>query len=219
MNALIRRRLCSHALAIAGGALVSAGASAAGISLPMPDARGPLLYHDAGWGGRVGLSGSLSEAGGTEFPQHLEGVSGSGLTLRSLHLVGDYYFSSASGFHATTGLIRGSLSSPWGSSTSSRDPWAVDSAKYDLWTPVGRGDQDGVNRQTLPYVGAGYSISTDGPGASGGWRFSADLGLALSNAGPAGNVGLMLHDPMAGGDMMHGLRVQPLVQLGLKYSF
>jgi hypothetical protein len=218
MNALTRR-LCSCVLAVAGSALACAAASAAGISLPRPDARGPLLYHDAGWGGRVGLSGSLLGAGGTEFPQHLEGVSGSGLTLRSLHLVGDYYFSSTSGFHATTGLIRGSLSSPWGSSNSSRDPWAVDNATYDLWTPVGRGDQDGVSRQTLPYVGAGYSISTVGPGSRGGWRFSADLGLALSNAGPAGNVGLMLHDPTALGDMMHLLRVQPLVQLGLKYSF
>jgi hypothetical protein len=74
---------------------------------------------------------------------------------------------------------------------------------------------DPANDGAVPYVGIGYT----GLPSRGGWGFSADIGvMALT---PESRV--KLGRPDGGGqsldDVLRDLRLSPLVQLGVSYSF
>lgn len=135
-----------------------------------------------------------------------------GHRLRSFGVMGDYYFlraplgeHSSGGFRATSGVVLGQASGAWalpagGASSVGRRHSAFGAADASL---------DG----TVPYAGVGYSALA----ANGGWGFTADLGLMA--------VGSRVHLGQAGAvtqrldDLVRDLRLMPVLQLGVSYSF
>lgn len=74
---------------------------------------------------------------------------------------------------------------------------------------------DTETRTAWPYVGLGYS----GQGARGDWGFNADLGMAAQNLGATLRLGRVINGGLSVGDALRDLRLQPVVRLGVTYSF
>jgi hypothetical protein len=169
----------------------------------------------ARWQGRLSL--------GTAATPWRSAADNPASTLSSASLMGDYYFSrpllagpqQLGGFRATSGLIFGprsmlstgqpNLASGTGLSIGSR-PTAPAALAYS-------GDA-ASEVATTPYLGVGYTSLS----LRSGWSFSADLGLAAQNSGGvrlgrahAGNQGL--------DDAVRDIRMTPLLQFGVSYSF
>jgi hypothetical protein len=70
-------------------------------------------------------------------------------------------------------------------------------------------------RGAWPYLGIGYA----GMGLKGDWGFSADVGLAAQNPGAVGQFGRVFNGDMGLSDALRGLRLQPVVRLGVSYKF
>jgi len=135
-----------------------------------------------------------------------------GQRLRSFGVMGDYYFlraplgeHSRGGFRATSGVVLGQASGAWGlpvggTSSVGRRHSAFGAADASL---------DG----TVPYAGVGYSALA----ANGGWGFTADLGLMAVGSrvrlGQAGAATPRLDE------LVRDLRLMPVLQLGVSYSF
>jgi hypothetical protein len=121
----------------------------------------------------------------------------------SAWLLGDYYFgvprllplTPQGGLRATGGLV-----SPHGVSI----PYGLAAASQT---------SDGPD--SLPYFGLGYSRSMLARGLS----FSADVGLVAQNPGGASRFGRALTGNANLDDAVRNLRLAPLVQLGVRYSF
>lgn len=73
----------------------------------------------------------------------------------------------------------------------------------------------GDSRGTWPYFGVGYA----GGGERGDWGFSADLGLAAQNPGAASRLGRVFSGSVDLNDALRELRLQPMIRLGVTYSF
>ena len=124
-----------------------------------------------------------------------------------LSILGDFYFKSTSptgkpsaafsGFRATSGLMVG--------------PRGVGGAL----TPVALSDGKTGDTGPVPYFGVGY---TDLPHRTG-WGFSADFGLMAMNPRSAVKFGGVLGGPQNIDDLLRELRLAPLLQLGVSYSF
>ena len=154
------------------------------------------------WQTRIERGASLKDVrtlSGYNIATHALGQSN-----RNLSLLGDYYFNAvprgansqavASGFRATSGLSSAyrQVGSDAGSLNSGSDFTAV------------------------PYVGLGYS---DHAGRAG-WGFSADFGLMAVSA----RSNVKLGRGAGGGapnidDLLRDLRLSPLIQIGVSYSF
>lgn len=80
----------------------------------------------------------------------------------------------------------------------------------NLWGPATANDA----AIAQPYAGIGYS----GVGQRGDWGFNADLGLSAQNPGAALQLGRMFNGASLG-DTVHDLRLQPMIRLGMNYSF
>ena len=119
-----------------------------------------------------------------------------GLKTSSLGFLGDMYFGSASeradngGFRATSGVIFGG-----------RPPVAS--------------DLSAVEGATVPYVGVGYSNAWP----KSGWRISADLGLVSLSPSGATGIGRVFGGSQSLDDLVRDMRLAPVVQLGVSYSF
>lgn len=171
-------------------------------STPMPWAR---------WQGRLSLVTATD-------PWRL-GVEGPATKLSSASLMGDYYFARSlvgpaqlGGLRATSGLIFGPRSAP----SVSRPGWANGSAISIGSRSIGRAPMpstnDGANdTATLPYVGIGYT----GLSPRNGWGISADLGLIAKS--PAGAVRVGAGQSLD--DLVRDMRMTPLLQLGVSYTF
>jgi hypothetical protein len=152
------------------------------------------------------------------LPAAVGHVESATLRPRSAALFGDYYvsrpfFGSAGGMRLTSGLVTGPRGavfgpgqamapSPFGFSAVSRGPASSMPA-----------DANGEGTQTLPYVGIGYS----GSSVSGGWGFSADLGIAAENAGNQRLMRSLMSQSLD--DTLRELRLTPVLQLGVSYRF
>jgi hypothetical protein len=79
------------------------------------------------------------------------------------------------------------------------------------------GPADGIGQgySTLPYLGIGYSEYS----LKSGWGFWADAGLVVQNPGSAIGLGRTLSGAQGVDELMRELRLAPLVQLGVNYSF
>jgi len=147
----------------------------------------------------------------------LASFEGATLRPRSAALFGDYYVTrpyigQAGGLRVTSGLVagtRGAVIGPgqatppgeFGFSTQARP--SLGSASIDA----------GSDTLTWPYLGIGYSDTS----LRGGWGFSADLGLAAQSFGlsrAARSLGNLSLD-----EMVHDMRLMPVVQLGVSYRF
>ena len=184
---------------IAVGALALVGAQAA-MAL---DAGGNGL----GWRklqGRMSLGTASTSPG---LRSETPGFDATSLKLSSLSLMADYYLmpafsqgAPAGGLRATSGVLFGPRSSPW-SGPGSGAQFSIDRRAIPT-TPDGSTDS-----ATSPYVGIGYT----GLSLKGGWGFSADVGVL------AGRFGRSLGQSLD--DQVRELRLQPVLQLGVSYSF
>jgi hypothetical protein len=68
---------------------------------------------------------------------------------------------------------------------------------------------------TLPYVGLGYS----GQLVRTGWGFWADVGLVVQSPGGALGLGRVVSGSQGFDDLIRELRLSPMLQLGVSYSF
>jgi hypothetical protein len=67
----------------------------------------------------------------------------------------------------------------------------------------------------MPYLGIGYSDYS----LKTGWGFWADIGLVVQSPGNALGMGRVLSGSQSVDDLVHELRMTPLLQLGVNYSF
>lgn len=171
------------------------------------------------WQGRLAL-GTYSPA---LHPDAMNPES-QGLKLGGASLLGDYYFSrslrgpgSGGGFRATSGLFVGSRSTSllWTSPAASLGGRAFTVDRRGLGasgiaSPVDPNADPGA----VPYVGVGYT----GLAGKGAWGFSADLGVMALNPGSAVKLGRVFTGQSLD-DTLRDMRLAPLVQLGVSYSF
>jgi len=166
------------------------------------------------WQGRVAL--------GTPSPlSHADtmNIDGSGSSVRAATVLGDYYFArllnnkdSGSGFRATSGVFFGARSS---SLLSTAPTSGLGTRAFS----VDRRSSSGLIPPTLetptdlsavPYLGLGYTSTYN----KSGWGFSADLGLMALNPGA-----LRFGTTPSLDDQFRDMRLSPLVQFGVSYSF
>jgi hypothetical protein len=86
--------------------------------------------------------------------------------------------------------------------------------------PLGHGamlpyDSSGQSVSALPYLGIGYSDYS----LKTGWGFWADIGLVVQQPGNALRMGSVLSGTQSMEDLLRDLRMSPMLQLGVNYSF
>ncbi len=156
--------------------------------------------------------------------------------LRSFSVMGDYYFSQrvasktstsalsdllGGNFRATSGLMIGPRGLPNSSVTSapsnpgnflgSARSFSVDLRSATLLSSEASASEPNA----VPYLGVGYT----GASAKGGWGFSADVGLMALNPSSAVKLGRVLGGGQSLDDTLREMRVSPVLQLGVSYSF
>ena len=148
---------------------------------------------------------------------------GTGLQVQGLSLMGDVYFggsrATAGGFRATSGVIYGSRTSLAGMSAMAPASGLlnVDRRLFGA-SPAALGSPtDPINESsgTLPYLGIGYSSLAP----RSGWSFSADLGLVSLAPGNAVRLGRVFGGSQNLDDVVRDMRLTPVLQLGVSYSF
>lgn len=202
-----------------------AGTLAAALGAPAWSAQGDGLIPNVDqlpWArlqSRISLTTPSARWQGSEI-----GRSGAGLTVRSASVFGDYYFSGsvwsalpAGGFRATSGVILGPRSQAWPVSVAggrSAVSFSLDRRVFGSSSaPLA---VDGSNdTTTTPYVGIGYT----GLSARGDWSFSADMGMAAYGSGAAVKLGRSLGAGQNLDDAVREMRLTPVLQLGVSYSF
>ena len=168
----------------------------------------------ARWQGRLSL-------GTVSAPWRL-GVESPALKLSSASLMGDYYFGPSlagagklGGLRATGGLIFG----PRGA-LSSGQPGVTGANAFSIGTrlfsqsPMPYSLDAPSENATVPYLGVGYT----GLSVRNRWSFSADLGLVAQSPGTV-RLGRVVSGGQGLDDVIRDMRLAPLLQLGVSYSF
>lgn len=213
------RTVCLLASLVLGAGLAPIASAQSGSGLKWPEqAWGGGAYASDGsgatWRGRVGL-GLSAGLRPSLTPDRLDVTlaAADANQMGSLRLLGDYYFSRNSGFRATGGLLRGSIGSPWmltGTGTVAMG-W---SPQTGSGTGLRAASPD-AGLATVPYVGAGYSF--DLPQTWGGdWSFSADVGMVAVAPGVRLGTG---YGSQYLDEAVREMRLRPVLQLGVSYSF
>ena len=193
-------------------ALIMAPAMAADGEDPAPN---PDQVSWARWQGRLSL--------GSTAPAWRLGVEGAAQKFGSASLMGDYYFARSlgnpgrlGGFRATSGVIFG----PRGVLNTGQPGLAAGSSfsigtRLFGQTSMPHTAADAADSTTLPYVGLGYT----GLSVRSGWSFSADLGLVAQSSGGAVRLGRAFTGSQSLDDAVREMRLAPLLQFGVSYSF
>lgn len=179
-----------------------------GLKLQLPSLQGRVL---------LGMSSPQPDA------WFLAGQGGEA-RLASASVLGDYYFrgryatrdGDSGGFRATTGLYLGSRANLWGASlapTGYASALSIERHSFSLAWPGGANEGD--DSAAVPYLGLGYS----GHSLKGSFSFSADFGLMALNPGSALRFGRAFGGGQSLDDLMRDLKLSPVVQLGVSYSF
>lgn len=182
-----------------------------------------LNWFHGRWQARIELNQGLS--GRHPFDRyHLASDSGRS-SLRRLSVLRDYYFdwsdddatapAAAGGLRATGGLVVTTRSAA--TSSSPRRSGVSGLPQQGLaGGAMARGWSDPNNDLvSVPYVGVGY---TELPLRSG-WGFRADLGLMALRPQSAVKFGSVLSGPQVMDDLLRDMRLSPLIQIGVSYSF
>ena len=140
-------------------------------------------------------------------------------------LLGDFYFlrslrgiGSGSGFRATSGMLLGNhapslLATPASVGLTGR---AFNVERRSLGgLSLSTAPDANTDPAAVPYVGVGYT----GLAGKGGWGFSADFGLMALNPGSAVKLGRVFSGNQSLDDVLRDMRLSPLLQLGVSYSF
>jgi hypothetical protein len=202
--------------------LAAAGVAAGNVSamqgnglVPSPNSLWPR------WQARLSLSTSRPL-----LAADVMNAEASGLKVKSASLLGDYYFSrslralgSGGGFRATSGLFVGARSSsllpaaPMNGIGTRAFSVAGQRSLGGLQLPS---TAEGVSENSaVPYVGIGYT----GLLGKGSWGFSADFGLIATGSGSAVKLGRVFTGNQSLDDAVREMRLSPLLQLGVSYSF
>lgn len=204
--------------------MLDAVLAVAAVSAPLAThAEGLKLHSDplpwARWQARLAL-GAAAPAWRSGLDLYDRSAAGVG----SASLMGDYYFArslaasgSARGFRATSGLIVGPRTALWTARPAGIAPGGLFSVERRLFdVPSGMtGIDTAVDSAALPYLGIGYS----GLSLRGGWSVSADLGLVALAPGNAVKLGRVLGGTQGLDELLRDLRLSPVIQLGVSYSF
>ena len=194
-------------------ALITGPAMAAEGDSPAPD---DDRVAWARWQGRLSLGGNAS-------PPPRLGVPYSASRLPQASLLGDYYFArpfvgprQLGGFRATSGLLFGprqalSISQPGAPAGSA---FSIGSRPFGAAAPSRPGDAT-TDSATLPYLGVGYT----GLSPRSGWSFNADLGMVAQGSGNTVRLGRVFSGGQSLDDAVREMRLAPLLQLGVSYSF
>lgn len=163
----------------------------------------------AGWQGRLTLATAAPSWKASLSEGDSAGIRVSGLTLS-----GSYYFAAdravLDGLRATTALIIG----PRAQATATQP--GLGAAGLDRrWGVASATASDLPELASLPYLGLGYT----GLGARTRWSFSADLGLVALYPGNVARIGRVMGGAQALDDLLRDLRLAPLFQVGVSYSF
>lgn len=202
------------ALLLAGAPWV-AGAQVSGdtLGLKVPDA-------DEAW---PRWQGRMQALPATPWwrPNPLDGHDAPGQRLESLSLLGDYYFLrnapgllARGGFRATSGLIIGTPTNRALSGYGQGRGGPGLAARTLTASTSGSLDPFGVGT-TVPYLGIGYSSASE----RGGWGFSADVGLVARSPGSAVKLGRVFSGNQPLDDLLREMRLSPLLNVGVSYSF
>jgi hypothetical protein len=154
-------------------------------------------------------------------------VERSGLQVgSSVGLLGDVYLGGArtaaagapsAGFRATSGLLIGARSPFLGGSTTPATGglYASNRRLFGASASSLAGTDASVDSSTVPYIGIGYS----NPAAKSGWSFSADLGVVSQSPASVVRFGRVFGGSQSLDDVIRDMRLAPVVQLGVSYSF
>jgi hypothetical protein len=150
-------------------------------------------------------------------------ADGNGPRLAGASVLGDYYFTrslprlgDSGGFRATSGMLLGARTSSMLSTAPGLGgrPFTVDRRSVGGLQLAGAPDAPTDSGSAVPYVGLGYT----GLASRGGWGFSADLGVMALNPGSV-KLGRVFGGGQNLDDALRELRLSPLVQVGVSYSF
>ncbi len=141
-------------------------------------------------------------------------------------VLGDYYFTtspkpqlfSLGGFRASSALLirqSGVSLSDLALSSRSAATFGVPSHLLLDSVPSPLTESGYGQYSAMPYVGLGYS----GIHAKSGWGFWADVGLVMRDPGSVLGFGRVVSGSQSADDLVRELRLTPLVQLGVNYSF
>lgn len=139
-----------------------------------------------------------------------------GIRVQGVTLAGDYFFSGERtglvGLRATTALIVG----PRAQATSAPSGWGPMGFER-RWGPAGvtGSATEPGDVASLPYLGLGYT----GLSARARWSFHADLGLVAMYPGNVARMGRVVGGTQSLDELVRDLRLAPLVQMGVSYSF
>ncbi len=174
------------------------------------------------WQGRISLGSTL-----LPWQPSLGRVEAAGLKVDSVGLVGDYYFSralvghgSSGGFRTTGGLFHGpraqlpQLTQLTAAGRSLAGGGAL-AADRQLLGADGSGGDAASDVATLPYLGVGYS----GLSLKGRWSFNADLGMMALSPGNSVKLGKVVGGNQSLDELLRDMRLAPMLQLGVSYSF
>jgi hypothetical protein len=180
----------------------------------------PAGVHWSRWQGRLSL-GLTTPTGRSDFLA----TDVSGLKVGSLSLLGDYYFSDplrigshTGGFRATSGLIvglRSTLGTGQASLTSSRGVLGMERRLLSSLSSPQLLPDTGADTTAVPYLGVGYT----GLSLQSRWSFSADFGMVARSPGNAVKLGRVFTGSQGVDDLLRDLRLAPVLQLGVSYSF
>lgn len=149
-------------------------------------------------------------------PLYLSGLADRGQGLRGGAVLGDYVFAQPSfgSFRATSGVVFGN---PAGAPPSSIDAQGA-ASRLGLTVHQGRALPASVQAdawQAAPYLGLGFNS----PLGDGGFSLSADLGW-VAESGAAGGDPFRAPLGVQGSDnQRRELRLSPLLQFGMRYTF
>jgi hypothetical protein len=166
------------------------------------------------WQGRLSL-----EVQAPLLRADLGGQQPSGLQVRSVSLLRDYYLTRSLIGPGTEGGVRttgGLIVSP-GSRSAGRALFGMQPGAYTVAqrASVLGGDAGADGNAAVPYLGVGYI----GLSSKGGWSFSADLGLIALAAGNVVKFGRVFSGTQSLDGLSRELRFAPVMQMGLSYSF
>jgi hypothetical protein len=150
----------------------------------------------------------------------------SGLRTSSPSVLGDLYFGGwvgsdkyqAGGFRATSGIVVGTRNNLWATPGAAPASGLLSVSRRlfgQTSTPSANALDASADNATVPYIGVGYSSLA----MRNGWSFSADLGLVSLNPSNAVRLGRVFVGGQNLDDVVHDMRVAPVVQLGVSYSF
>jgi hypothetical protein len=176
-----------------------------------------------GWRGRMSLGGSVLRR--PSNPLAYAGSSGdaTGLKINGLSLMGDYFFGRSlvgnadpSGFRTTGGVFYG----PRSQLTAGRPLVGNQRSllNFDRYVPPASdapASDSSADVSALPYLGVGYT----GLSVKGGWRINADFGMMALSPGSSVKFGKVLGGTQSLDDVVRDLRLSPVLQLGVSYSF